>query len=75
MKLTLAIVGAGAAGLCCARRFGESTDQFEVQVFEKSSEIGGTWIFSRDPKRPKDVRENSIEETSAVHSSMYKNLR
>ena len=74
MKLTVAIVGAGAAGLCCARHLGESTDQFEVQVFEKSSKIGGTWIFSHDPKRPKDVRENS-EETSAVHSSMYKNLR
>ena len=75
MKLGVAIVGAGAAGLCCARHFGECTDQFQVQVFEKGSEIGGTWIYSLDPKCPRDVRESSIEDNTAVHSSMYKNLR
>ena len=39
---SVAIIGAGAAGLCCARHFGGNPAQFNVQVYEKGSEVGGT---------------------------------
>lgn len=77
----VAIIGAGAAGVCCARHFGGSPDHFQVQVFEKGNAVGGTWIYeSKQGHQPRDVRESSLGEleratTTAVHSSMYKNLR
>lgn len=39
--LKIAIVGAGPSGLCCAKNaldYGH-----EVTVYERNSEVGGTW--------------------------------
>ena len=78
---SVAIIGAGAAGLCCARHFGGNPAQFKVQVFEKGSEVGGTWIYeSSSSQGLKDVREKRSNAAgdvpvADVHSSMYKNLR
>ena len=76
---SVAIIGAGAAGLCCARHFGGNPEHFKVQVFEKGSEVGGTWIFeSSSSQGLKDVREkrsNAAGDVADVHSSVYKNLR
>ena len=79
----VAIVGAGAAGLCCARHFGSCPDRFQVQMFEKGSELGGTWIYTEshellDGSTQVDVRDCcgvGGPSSAAVHSSMYKNLR
>ena len=55
---SVAIIGAGAAGLCCSRHFGGNPAQFNVQVFEKGSEVGGTWIYeSSSSQGLKDVHE------------------
>ena len=77
---TVAIVGAGAAGLCCARHFSRSPDVFQIRVFEKGAKIGGTWIYENSHSHIetlRDVRESSSEDDGGapVHSSMYKNLR
>ena len=59
----VAIIGAGAAGLCCARHFARDLDSaYHVKVFEKGSEVGGTWIYSSAAD-------------GHTHSSIYKNLR
>lgn len=62
--MKLCVIGAGAAGLCAARhgaQFG-----YEVTVFEKSSEIGGTWVYTDETGKDK----NGLD----VHSSMYQGL-
>ncbi len=43
----VAIVGAGASGLCAAIRFGEAGIPYTI--FEKNDEVGGTWYENRYP--------------------------
>ena len=66
MKLKVAVVGAGAAGLCCARHLSRYKKYFQFRVLEQGKEVGGTWLYSELP---------SGECGNSVHSSMYKNLR
>ena len=61
------MIGAGAAGLSAARHLTSEPDAFDVQVFEQSSCVGGTWVFTEDT----GVDERGIP----VHSSVYRNLR
>lgn len=46
MARTVAIVGAGASGLCAARYFKDAG--FQVTVFEIGSKVGGLWCFEND---------------------------
>lgn len=62
--MKIAIVGAGAAGLCAIKHavaFG-----CDVIAYEQSAHIGGTWVYS--DKTGTDNFGN------AIHSSMYKGL-
>lgn len=61
----IAVVGAGTAGLCAARRALENG--FLVTVYEQADEIGGTWIYTDQVGQ----NEYGID----VHSSMYQGLR
>lgn len=67
-RMHVAIVGAGAAGLCCARHLSQHQDVFSFRVFEKASGVGGTWIYTD---------QTGIDGTTKlpVHSSMYASLR
>ncbi|XP_050595064.1 uncharacterized protein LOC126924518 isoform X1 [Bombus affinis] len=65
-KRKVCVIGAGAAGLCAARHFARSLN-FELNVFEQTNDIGGTWVY----KEAIEVDENGLP----VHSSMYRNLR
>ncbi len=60
--MKIAVVGAGAAGLCCARHLSRYPDYFQFKVLEKMKGIGGTWMYSP-------------VSSDSVHSSIYKNLR
>ena len=61
------IIGSGAAGLCAIRNFSRHLDKFDIEAFEKTNSVGGTWFYNE--KREKD------EFGLPIHSSMYANLR
>ena len=63
-----AIIGAGAAGLCCARHLAKHTDKFFIKVYEQTGEIGGTWVYTDS---------TGVDERTGlpIHTSMYRNLR
>jgi cation diffusion facilitator CzcD-associated flavoprotein CzcO len=73
----VAVVGAGSAGLCCARHLSRYPDKFQFSVFEQASEVGGTWVYEKREERPRDLRQGCRESEGSlpIHSSMYKNLR
>ena len=56
----VAVVGAGAGGLCTASRF-KQLGVKKIKIFESASRLGGTWRYVDDPK-------------DDPCSSMYKNL-
>lgn len=61
----IAVVGAGPSGLCCAKN---AVDYgFEITVFERNAEVGGTWIYTD--------RTGNDDYGMPIHSSMYKGLR
>ncbi|KAK3868389.1 hypothetical protein Pcinc_026215 [Petrolisthes cinctipes] len=60
------VIGAGAAGLCAARHALASTGLSPV-VWEKSSQVGGTWVYT--PHTGKD------QDGLPIHSSMYQSLK
>lgn len=58
----VAIIGAGPAGLCCAKN---SIDYgHNVIVYEQNSKLGGQWVYS----------EKDENDGIPVHSSIYKGL-
>ncbi|KAM8972542.1 uncharacterized protein RCH25_018277 [Pelodytes ibericus] len=62
-RTRVAVIGAGAAGLCCARHLLSRPLIYEPPVvFETSGQVGGTWVYA----------EGSEGES---HSSMYRDLR
>ncbi|KAK4285404.1 hypothetical protein QN277_002104 [Acacia crassicarpa] len=69
-SLTVAVIGAGVAGLCAAREL--LREGHTVVVFEKSDQIGGTWRY--DPRTDSDPI--GIDPTrEVVHGSLYLSLR
>ena len=65
--MKVAVIGAGAAGLCCARYLSQHSDRFTFTVFERANELGGTWVYTDST----DVDEYGLP----VHSSMNADLR
>lgn len=67
-KLRVAVVGAGAAGLCAARHFLARQDLFAPPVlFEITKHVGGTWVY--------EDRVGHYDNGLPIHSSMYRDLR
>lgn len=67
MRMRVCIVGAGAAGLASARQAQDQKYNHEYVIFERSGQIGGTWVY--------DERTGVDEFGLPIHTSMYKNLR
>ena len=64
--ITVGIIGAGASGLC-ALRHALQTEGMSPIVWERSRNIGGTWVYS-------DI--SGVDEFGIpIHSSMYNSLR
>ena len=61
------VIGSGAGGLCAIRLLLKHKDKFDIEAFEKSDQVGGTWVY--DEHREKD------KYGLPVYSSMYANLR
>lgn len=68
-KRSVAIVGAGAAGLCAARHLIAGPDRhlFDCSVFEATGQVSGTWVFTDQT--------GSDSYGVPIFSSMYKHLR
>ncbi|KAG7516973.1 flavin-containing monooxygenase FMO GS-OX4-like [Solea senegalensis] len=68
MLRRVAVVGAGAAGLCAARHILSRPNTFtHPAVFELSDNVGGTWCY--------EERVGTHDNGRPVHSSMYRDLR
>lgn len=65
VKLNIAIIGAGMAGLASAK-YAKSSGHL-VTIFEQCAELGGTWIYREETGRD--------EYGLNIHTSMYHNLR
>lgn len=64
MKIKVAVIGAGAAGLAAIKH---SIDfNCEVVAFEQTDKVGGTWVYTD--------RTDKTEFGIDIHSSMYKDL-
>ncbi|TYK19495.1 flavin-containing monooxygenase FMO GS-OX-like 3 isoform X1 [Cucumis melo var. makuwa] len=66
----VAVIGAGAGGLVSAREL--SREGHHVVVFERNTQIGGTWVYS--PKIESDPLGVDPDRTR-IHSSLFKSLR
>lgn len=66
MMRVVGVIGAGAAGLCTARHALAAAGLTPV-VWEKASQVGGTWVYTPDTGKDKDGL--------PIHSSMYQNLK
>ncbi|CAM9811673.1 unnamed protein product [Lampetra planeri] len=67
-RLRVAVVGAGAAGLCTARHILDSPADFVAPVvFEMDSVVGGTWVYKELPPES--------DASCPVFSSLYRDLR
>lgn len=62
--LTVAVIGAGPSGICCAKNALEYGHN--VTVYEQNSTVGGTWLYTE--------RIGNDEFGIPIHSSMYKGL-
>ncbi|MFS8024338.1 putative flavin monooxygenase, FAD/NAD(P)-binding domain superfamily [Helianthus anomalus] len=70
-SLNVAVIGAGVAGLTTAREL--LRENHRVTVFEKSGQIGGTWVYDNRVEADDCLHLNPNR--TVVHSSIYKSLR
>ncbi|KAG8008394.1 Flavin-containing monooxygenase FMO GS-OX3 [Nibea albiflora] len=68
MLQRVAVIGAGAAGLCVARHILSRLNSFAPPVvFELTDKVGGTWCY--------DERVGTYDNGLPLHSSMYRDLK
>lgn len=65
MTLNVAVIGAGTAGLCSAKRSIEYG--FNVTIYEQNDEIGGIWCYTDETGKNK----YGVN----IHTAMYQGLR
>ncbi|KAK1364543.1 Flavin-containing monooxygenase [Heracleum sosnowskyi] len=69
-SLTVAVIGAGVAGLLAGRELQRAGHR--VTIFEKQNQLGGTWVY--DPRVESDLL--SLDpDREIIHSSLYSSLR
>lgn len=65
--MLVAVIGAGATGLCAAKHLTAAAGGFSCVVYEQTSNIGGTWVY--------DESTGYDKYGVPIGSAMYKNLR
>ncbi|KAK7504648.1 hypothetical protein BaRGS_00004134 [Batillaria attramentaria] len=48
MVIDVAVIGAGAAGLCAVRHLASRPSTFSVTAFEQGEKVGGTWVYTEN---------------------------
>ncbi|KAL8483499.1 hypothetical protein ACS0TY_026257 [Phlomoides rotata] len=71
MSRSVAVIGAGVAGLATARAL-KGEGHHQVLVYEKSDKLGGTWVY--EPQVESDPLGHDPNR-EIVHSSLYHSLR
>ncbi|XP_076280269.1 senecionine N-oxygenase [Lasioglossum baleicum] len=65
--MKIAVIGAGSAGLAALRHCTSGTFDCEVVCYEKTEQVGGTWVYRE---------ETGLDKYGLpIHTSMYNNLR
>ncbi|XP_060591474.1 uncharacterized protein LOC132746370 [Ruditapes philippinarum] len=67
IKIRVAVIGCGAAGLCALRHLTSRPELYEATGFEQLPGVGGTWRYTDTV--------GTYDNGLPVQSSMYKNLR
>lgn len=63
--LRIVCVGAGAAGLQIAYKAERALSDIDLQIYEKNSDVGGTWLENRYPGCTCDIPSHSYQFTWA----------
>lgn len=67
-RLRVAVIGAGAAGLCAARHLLSRPELFAPPVvYEQTKQVGGTWVY--------EEKVGKYDNGLPVYSSMYRDLK
>jgi cation diffusion facilitator CzcD-associated flavoprotein CzcO len=53
--IKVAAIGAGVSGLCLAYKMMKTLESFELTIYEKNHDVGGTWLENRYPGCACDV--------------------
>jgi YHS domain-containing protein len=64
-RLRVVCVGAGAAGLQIAYKAERALENVDLQIYEKNSDVGGTWLENRYPGCTCDIPSHSYQYTWA----------
>ncbi len=64
-QLRIVCVGAGAAGLQIAYKAERALEKVDLQIYEKNSDVGGTWLENRYPGCACDIPSHSYQFTWA----------
>jgi len=68
VRVRVAVIGAGPAGLCAARHILSRPETFDPPVvYETTDHLGGTWFY--------EERVGPHDNGYPIHSSMYRDLR
>lgn len=70
--MKVAVIGAGVSGLATAREL--KSEGHQVVVYEKSSQIGGTWLYTPETESEEDPL-GIDPNRKIIHSSLYASLR
>ncbi|KAJ6143406.1 monooxygenase [Penicillium samsonianum] len=68
-RLRVVCVGAGASGLQLAHKAERLLENVDLQIYEKNSDIGGTWLENRYPGCTCDIPSHSYQFTWARNPS------
>ena len=76
-KLRVVCIGAGFSGLTLAHKWAhewKARDYMDLVIYEKNSDVGGTWLENRYPGAACDVGLDPLRELPKAHSLLTPSL-
>ncbi|CAI7602451.1 unnamed protein product [Penicillium viridicatum] len=73
-KVRIAIIGCGASGIAITRKIHQLLENYELVIYEKNPDVGGTWFENRYPGCACDIPSHAYQFTFAPNpewSSFY----